>query len=110
MVATYKCTRCAGLGHISAFNNVLGGTCFKCFGSGWQLNKPAPKQPKWGVMGIDRLTGERARLYNVRAKSEAAAIEKARNTMASASAAFKDMYSLENAIAVLASELDQQAA
>ena len=30
------CTRCEGKGHISFYKHVLGGTCFKCGGSGTQ--------------------------------------------------------------------------
>ena len=60
--------------------------------------------------GIDCATGESARLYNVKAKNAAAAVEKARKTMTGTSDESKKMYSLENAVAILASELDQQAA
>jgi hypothetical protein len=109
-MATYECTRCAGRGRLAGFSNVLGGVCFKCNGSGEQAAKPGKPSIKWAVLGEDRNTGERARLYNVSAKTEAAAIEKARSTFAGASAAFKDQYTLSNAIAVRASEIDQQAA
>ena len=102
----YTCSRCNGKGRLPCYSNVIGGVCFKCHGSGKQESKPSAPSIKWGVLGIDRNTGERARLYNVSAKTEKAAIEKARNTFAGASTAFKDQYSLADAIAVRASELD----
>lgn len=52
------------------------------------------------------MTGERARLYNVKAKNEKEAIEKARAIYVRASTEFKDQYNLEDAIAVRADELD----
>lgn len=107
--ATYTCSRCGGSGRYS-FNLIHGTRCYGCGGTGKQKTKPAPKMTRWAILGIDRNTGERARLYNVDAKNEAAAIERARNTMARASTAFKDQYSLADAIAVKASELDQVAA
>lgn len=106
----YECTRCNGKGRLPIFSGVLGGVCFKCKGTGKQTAKPAKPSVKWAVLGTDRMTGERARLYNVKATSEQAAIEKARNTYAGASSAFKEQYSLADAIAVRADELDRQAA
>lgn len=103
--SSYTCSRCSGSGKYS-FNMIHGTKCYGCNGSGKQATKPAAKMPLWAVMGIDRITGDQARLYNVKAKNEAAAIEKARNTMAGASAAFKYQFSLENAIAVKANELE----
>lgn len=107
MEATYKCSRCNGKGRIPCFNNVLGGVCFKCKGTGAQASKPSKPSIKWGVMGEDRNTGMRARLYNVNSPSAQGAINKARNMFENASAAFKDQYSMAAAIAVPASELDQ---
>ena len=104
----YECTRCNGKGRLPIFSNVLGGVCFKCKGSGKQASKPGKPSVKWAVLGIDRMTGERARLYNVKAKNEQGAIEKARATYVRASIEFKDQYSLEDAIAVRADELDRQ--
>lgn len=105
---TYECTRCNGKGRLPIFSNVLGGVCFKCKGSGKQASKPGKPSVKWAVLGIDRMTGERARLYNVKAKNEQGAIEKAKATYVRASTEFKDQYSLEDAIAVRADELDRQ--
>mgnify|MGYP000870851073 FL=1 len=105
---TYKCARCNGKGRLPIFSNVLGGVCFKCKGSGKQASKPGKTSVKWAVLGIERMTGERVRLYNVKAANEKAAIEKARDIYSGASAAFKDQYNLENAIAVRANELDRQ--
>lgn len=110
MAVAYECTRCNGQGRLPIFSGVLGGICFKCKGSGKQAAKPGRASVKWAVLGTDRTTGERARLYNVTARSELAAIEKARDTYSRASAAFKDQYSLADAIAVRADELDRQAA
>ena len=106
MTGTFKCTRCNGKGHLPIFSHVLGGVCFKCGGTGKQASKPGKPSVKWAVFGTNRMTGERARLYNVKAKNEKAAIEKARAIYARASTEFKDMYSLEDAIAVRADELD----
>lgn len=108
MTDTYKCTRCNGKGYLPIFSHVLGGICFKCKGSGKQASKPGKPSVKWAVFGTNCMTGERARLYNVNAKNEQVAIEKARAIYARASTEFKDMYSLEDAIAVRADELDRQ--
>jgi hypothetical protein len=102
---TFDCTRCAGKGRLACFSNVIGGTCFKCNGSGLQSSKPAAKAVRWAVYGYDRAINEPARLYNVYAKGEQAAIAKARRTMEGASAQFKDQYSLENATAIPESEV-----
>jgi hypothetical protein len=107
---TFPCSRCAGTGRLSCFSNVLGGVCFKCNGKGTQPSKPAAPSILWAVLGTDRNTGGRVRLYNIKAKNETAAIERARNTMAGASTAFKDQYTLEGAVAVRAAEMDQQEA
>jgi DnaJ-class molecular chaperone len=103
---TYPCTRCNGTGRLSAFSNVLGGVCFKCHGSGKQAAKPAAKAVRWAVFGIDRNTGGRVRLYNVSAKNEATAIQRARNIMAGASAAFKEQFTLDGAFAITAEQAD----
>lgn len=110
MTGTFECTRCNGQGRLPIFSGVLGGTCFKCKGSGKQAAKPGKPSVKWAVLGTDRTTGERALLYYAKAKTEQTAIEKARNTYAGASSAFKEQYSLADAIAVRADELDRQAA
>lgn len=96
----YTCTRCSGAGRLPHHANVLGGVCFKCHGAGTQPSKPAKPSAMWAVFGRDRATGESRRLYNVRAKTEQAAIEKARSTMAGASAAFKDANTLAQAQAI----------
>ncbi len=108
--ATYPCSRCEGKGRLPCFSNVLGGVCFKCSGTGRQESKPAPRAIAWGVFGVDRFTGLRSELplYNVRAKTATEAIAKARVTFAGASAAFKDQYSLENAIAFTHDELAKE--
>lgn len=108
--ATYKCTRCAGTGRLNCFSNVLGGVCFKCKGSGMQTTKPAKPSIKWAVLGEDRNTGMRARLYNVSSPSAAGAIAKARRTFEGASTEFRDQYSMAAAIAVPAEELDRNPA
>ena len=99
-MATYTCPRCAGTGRLTVFSNVLGGVCFKCHGAGTQRHKPPTPSAMWAVFGHDRHTGESRRLYNVRAKTEQAAIEKARSTMAGASALFKDVNTLARATAI----------
>ena len=101
---TYKCSRCNGTGRLSQFSNVLGGTCFKCLGSGKQASKPAAKSVTWAVLGTDRNTGLRVHAYNINAQTEAKAVAKARTTYQSASTEFKDTISLTDAIAVPARE------
>lgn len=105
MTITYTCSRCNGTGRLTVFSNVLGGVCFKCNGCGKQRHKPATPSAMWAVFGHDRNTGESRRLYNVRAKTEQAAIEKARNTMAGASSAFKDTNTLAQAQAIEFSDM-----
>jgi hypothetical protein len=97
---TYPCSRCNGAGRLAGFSNVLGGTCFKCSGSGTQRHKPATPSPKWAVFGHRRDTNECVRLYNVNAKTEQSAIEKARATFAGASSRFRDEHSLDEARAL----------
>lgn len=75
-------------------------TCSRCNGTGKQKTKPAEPTPTWAVFGQERSTGESVRLYNVRAKTEEDAIERARSTYANASAAWKDTYSLASARAI----------
>jgi len=99
-MTTYTCTRCAGTGRLTVFSNVLGGVCFKCHGAGTQHHKPPTPSAMWAVFGHDRHTGESRRLYNVRAKTEQAAIERARSIMAGASALFKDVNTLARATAI----------
>lgn len=99
--ATYSCSRCSGAGRINAFGHVLSGICFACAGTGKQKSKPMVSI-LWAVFGTDRTTGEVARLYNMNAPTEAAAVTKARKTMLNASAAFKDQYTLDGAKAIRA--------
>lgn len=107
MTNAYECTRCCGKGRLPAFNNVLGGVCFKCKGSGKQSTKPRKLSIRWAVFGVDRNTGVPARLYNVSSPSAAGAVAKARRTFENASTEFRDQYSMAAAIAVPASEIDQ---
>lgn len=93
----YPCSRCGGSGRLSVFGHVLGGTCFKCNGTGKQRHKPAQPAVKWAVFGLERETGRFLRLYNVKARTAEQAIEKARDTFAGASTLFKDAHSLANA-------------
>lgn len=102
--ALYTCSRCGGSGRFS-FNLMHGSKCYGCNGTGKQATKPRPPTPKWAVFGHDRNTGESRRLYNVTAKTEAAAIEKARRTYAGASTAFKDTNSLADARAIKFSDM-----
>ena len=100
MTTTYACSRCGGSGRLAVFSNVLGGTCFKCNGKGTQRHKPAQPSAMWAVFGHDRQTGESRRLYNVRAKSAEAAINKARQTYERASSLFRDTNTLASAVAI----------
>lgn len=110
MNTTYTCSRCSGSGRLDVYSNVLGGVCFKCKGSGQQTEKPRAKAVRWAVMGSDRENGAAARLYNIDAPTAAKAIAKARATYERASTAFRDQYSLANATAVPAAEIDALAA
>lgn len=83
---------------------------YKCKGSGKQASNPGKLSVKWAVFGTDRITGERVRLYNVKATNERGAIEEARATYVRAPTEFKDQFSLEDAIAVRADELNRQEA
>ena len=100
----YKCSRCNGSGRLSQFSNVIGGTCFKCHGSGKQASKPAVKSIVWAVLGTDRNTGLRVHAYNIRAQNDAMAVAKTRIAYERASTAFKNTISLSDAIAVPAIE------
>lgn len=102
---TYPCSRCGGSGRLSVFGHVLGGTCFKCNGTGKQRHKPAAQSEKWAVFGTERATGRFLRLYNVKARSADQAIEKARDAFSGASTLFKDTYTLDGARAVRWSDM-----
>lgn len=102
---TYQCSRCGGSGRLSVFGHVLGGTCFKCNGTGKQRHKPAQPAAKWAVFGLERETGRFLRLYNVNARTAEQAIEKAHCTFAGASTLFKDSYTLDGARAVRWSDM-----
>lgn len=106
MADTYKCPKCNGSGYLSCYAGIANGVCFSCAGAGVKTGKAPVPGIKWAIFGIDRNTGERARLYNVTAKSEKAAVSKAQSTWANASAAFKEQYSLKTAFAVKWSELE----
>jgi len=107
---TYTCSRCQGKGRISGFGHVMAGVCFKCGGAGTQARKPAAPSVRWAVFGIERATGELRRLYNKDAKTAKKAIASAIKTFGGASAEFREMFNLDNAIAVPAAEVDQRQA
>lgn len=75
---TFPCTRCDGSGRIRAFGHVLGGVCFKCNGSGKQARKPSKPSQLFPLSAIDRETGVRGHVYNVRARTPAEALRKAK--------------------------------
>ncbi|WP_057382895.1 hypothetical protein [Pseudomonas aeruginosa] len=95
----YKCSRCDGAWKIWLFTAVLGGVCFQCGGSGKQKTKPKPRAVKWAVFGHSRETGKIGRLYNVSARTQAEAINKARDTYDRASSAWRDEWSMQQAFA-----------
>lgn len=107
MNSTYTCPKCNGFGRLSCYANVQGGVCFSCAGKGVKNGKAPTPSVRWAVLGIDRTTGERSALYFKRAKSADAAINMACNTMAGASSAFKDQYTLDGAIAVNADDFER---
>lgn len=83
---------------------------YKCKGSGKQASNPGKPYVKWAVFGTDHMTGERVRLYNVKATNERGAIEKARAIYVRAPIEFKEQFSLEDSVAVRADELNRQEA
>lgn len=95
----YTCTRCNGTGRYS-FNLLHGTTCFGCRGTGKQFTRPKAPTPKWAVFGQHRSTGEWLRLYNVVAKTKAAAIAKAQAMWADGIHYWKDTYTLATARAM----------
>lgn len=95
----YTCTRCNGTGRYS-FNLQHGTKCYGCNGTGKQHTRPKAPTPHWAVFGQHRQTGEWLRLYNVVAKTKDAAIEQARRVYANASTAWKDTYTLSEALAL----------
>lgn len=107
MSGRYACSRCNGLGRLPVHSNVLGGVCFKCHGTKTQPTKPRPRAIRWAVFGRELATGQAARLYNVSAKAEGAAVERARQMMVKASQAFRDQFTLDGATAVRVDELDE---
>lgn len=108
MSATYKCPKCNGRGYLSCYAGIANGVCFSCKGAGVKEGKAPIPGIKFAVFGIDRVTGDRARLYNVTAKNAVAAVGKAQNVWTNASSAFKDQYSLADAFAVKWSELETE--
>jgi len=60
--ASYICTRCNGLGSVSAFGHVANGTCFACHGAGRVARKSAASvefveaHPELVVAEADRAT------------------------------------------------------
>lgn len=97
--AAYPCHRCSGNGRLLIYANVLGGTCFKCGGSGRQARKPSPPTIQWAVFFLDVATGEPAHAYNQTGKTADAAIGKARATYAKASEIFRQRFDPEQATA-----------
>ena len=96
----YACSRCSGTGRLAQFGNVLGGTCFKCNGSGKQGGKRPPKPTtKWAIFGQHRATGQWMRLYNVAARTARQGVERALTIYAGASAAWRAAYDLNPATA-----------
>lgn len=98
-MTTYTCSRCNGTGRFS-FNLIHGTRCYGCNGTGKQKTKPKAPTPRWAVFGQHRDTGAWLRLYNVTAKTEAAAIEKARRTYEGASTDWRNTYTLASARAL----------
>jgi hypothetical protein len=98
-MTTYTCTRCNGTGRFS-FNLIHGTKCYGCQGTGQQRTKPRKPAPKWAVFGQHRATGSLLRLYNVTAKTAAAAIESARQTYARGGTDWQATYSLDGAQAL----------
>lgn len=102
---TMDCPRCEGKGEISAFKNVLGGVCFKCHGAGKVKASAYKKGFKFAVFMLNRETGKMDRGYNVTAQNSAQAIKKATVTFSSASSAYRDVYTMEGAVALRWDEL-----
>jgi len=73
-----QCPRCGGSGYIEAFSHVLGGRCFKCGGSGKVAGGRSSGSKQWTIGAINRDGEVIARVFYLRAKSEAEALRKAR--------------------------------
>lgn len=106
---SYLCNRCGGTGRFS-FNLIHGDKCYGCMGTGRQKTKPKDPHPLWAVFGQRRDDPAFIRLYNVRAKTEAGAIQQARNTYSKASTAFKDQHTLYCAKAMKVIDMADQSA
>lgn len=102
----YPCWRCEGKGRIQAYSHVVGGTCFKCHGTGRQKTKPRSSSIKFAVFALNRETGKMERIYNMSARSSAVAIRCAETSYGNASSTFRDIYTMEGAVAVRVDELD----
>lgn len=107
---TYKCARCNGLGRISAFTNVIGGTCFKCNGRGVQTTKPRKPMPKWAVFGRHSATGNLLRLYNVVARTKEKAIQTAHTCYDRASTDWRKTYDMQKVEAIKWADMKDQSA
>jgi len=105
-IADFECGRCLGRGRISAFSHVLGGVCLKCNGSGRTKAKPAKVAPMFYVFGERRESGEPVHLYNIRARHCTSAVSRARVIFGGASAAFRNEFTMETAVALAEDELN----
>lgn len=90
----YDCSRCLGRGKISGYSHVIGGTCFKCHGTGKQKTKPSTSKT-WAVLDSK---GKHA--YNIKAKTAEKAVKIARVTWQGSSPDFKAEHDLTVAEAV----------
>ena len=78
---TYPCSRCDGKGRIDHHNNVLGGVCFKCGGSGQQKSNPIKQHP-FQVFATERDTGAQIPVFTIGARDESTALKKAKTVLA----------------------------
>lgn len=97
------CTKCFGKGHIRAFSHVQGGVCFSCGGAGYRMvsanHKPsilfAIEVTCVRAEGCTLEVGQRGVVFNVKARTAAEALRKARVTWSSRSNPWFDKDSAE---------------
>lgn len=80
---TIDCSRCGGTGRLPQFSNVIGGTCFKCHGSGRSASsKRDTTIVRFVASARELASGERVTVFELNAKSADQALKMARVRLA----------------------------
>ena len=82
-LATYKCPKCNGSGHLSCYSGIANGVCFSCEGNGFKFGKPPVPGVKFQISAIEKDSGSRITVFYVKAKTAAEALKKAIKTLSS---------------------------